>query len=632
MYISLYRRYRPQYFSEIIGQSAAVNLLRGSILRKNVSHAYLFSGPRGSGKTTLARILSRAVNCVDLQDDGEPCGKCTGCLSISSGESLDVIEIDGASNNGVDEIRELKSHVNLSPFSAKYKIYIIDEVHMLSLSAFNALLKTLEEPPDYVIFVLATTEPHKVPVTIRSRCQHIPFHRISEKEIAGYLPVIAEREGRTVEQKASMEIARQADGALRDALSLLEQAISASEGEINLEIVSGVLSGGSYADMEALLKKTRKEAPSGLAFLEDILARGASPSRILEYLYILSRNLWIASKWGEKPLESIGLSEDEILYLGSEKRYWSDEGLFRLMDICMQTVSLTRTGMRSDVLAGIVFSHLIDALNGEVHEPEATLETKEEENSIRENIISEEKKKKKGSVPPVKCKSFKTEANALQEPQWEKAPMVGAIEKEAGRTGDSRAGMISDPEWQKLMNKLAESMINLYACLINSSVFSEKDRLIIEFDSSKNRSFSVLSSPANAYALQQAVEDELDAELSIVMRCSEREVSFPFEGPGDGVTEHITPDVEEERISQESLFRTPETSGSDTEKLNYISSEMEESVPSEDRTENKANDKAFAGILDDVVKMTNGEVLYVKDQDITEAETAEEIENGEGLN
>jgi len=342
MYISLYRRYRPDNFQEVVGQEGAVKLLKGSVLRKNVSHAYLFSGPRGSGKTTLARILAKAVNCLDPARDGEPCGKCSSCVSITSGESLDVIEIDGASNNGVDEVRELKSHVNLSPFSARYKIYIIDEVHMLSISAFNALLKTLEEPPGYVIFVLATTEPHKVPVTIRSRCKHVPFHRISEKEISGYLPVIGEREGRIIDREACFEIARQSDGSLRDALSILEQAMSTSEGDIKSETISLVLSGGSYADMERLIKASRVDETSALTVIEDILSRGASPSRVLEYLYLLSRNLWIAARWGERTLESIDLTEEEIAFVCSEKEYWNEKGLLELMDFCMETMQSAR--------------------------------------------------------------------------------------------------------------------------------------------------------------------------------------------------------------------------------------------------------------------------------------------------
>lgn len=175
MYISLYRRYRPQSFSDMIGQSAAISVVTRAIQSGAVGHAYLFSGPRGCGKTTVARLFAKAVNCPDRKG-AEPCNECQTCRAIVEGSCLDVVEIDGASNNSVDEIRDLKERVALASFTCPYKIYIIDEVHMLSISAFNALLKTLEEPPERVVFILATTAPYKVPATIRSRCQHIPFH------------------------------------------------------------------------------------------------------------------------------------------------------------------------------------------------------------------------------------------------------------------------------------------------------------------------------------------------------------------------------------------------------------------------------------------------------------------------
>ena len=183
MYISLYRKYRPQKFSDMVGQSAAISLLQESLKEDKIGHAYLFSGPRGCGKTSAARLIAKSLICKKQSQTYEPCGECDDCISVAMGEHLDVIEIDGASNRGINEIRDLKTHVNLKPLSAGYKIYIIDEVHMLTEPAFNALLKTLEEPPQNVVFLLATTEPHKVPVTIRSRCQQIPFHRISTKDM-----------------------------------------------------------------------------------------------------------------------------------------------------------------------------------------------------------------------------------------------------------------------------------------------------------------------------------------------------------------------------------------------------------------------------------------------------------------
>ena len=221
MYISLYRRYRPQTFSDMVGQSAAVGVLLESLREGSLGHAYLFSGPRGCGKTSAARLVAKSLDCLNRGEDCEPCGVCENCRA--AGEHLDVIEIDGASNRGIGEIRDLKSHVSLKALSASYKVYIIDEVHMLTDAAFNALLKTLEEPPANVVFLLATTEPHKVPVTIRSRCQHIPFHRITIADTVSRLKHVCSQENIEADEEGIWEIARQADGALRDALSLLDQ-------------------------------------------------------------------------------------------------------------------------------------------------------------------------------------------------------------------------------------------------------------------------------------------------------------------------------------------------------------------------------------------------------------------------
>ena len=229
-YMALYRKWRPDTFEEVKGQDHIVTTLKNQLTHDRIGHAYLFCGTRGTGKTTVAKLFAKAVNC-EHPIDGSPCGTCASCRSISAGSSMNVIEIDAASNNGVDNIREIRDEVQYSPTEGKYKVYIIDEVHMLSIGAFNALLKTLEEPPSYVIFILATTEAHKIPITILSRCQRYDFRRISMDIISDRLSDLMEREGQQAEKKAIDYIAKVADGSMRDALSLLDQCIAFYLGE-----------------------------------------------------------------------------------------------------------------------------------------------------------------------------------------------------------------------------------------------------------------------------------------------------------------------------------------------------------------------------------------------------------------
>ncbi|MDE6761861.1 MAG: DNA polymerase III subunit gamma/tau [Lachnospiraceae bacterium] len=225
-YMALYRKWRPDEFEEVKGQEHVVTTLKNQIIHDRVGHAYLFCGTRGTGKTTVAKLFAKAVNCEHPLDDGSPCNECASCQAIQAGNSLNVIEIDAASNNGVDNIRDIRDEVQYSPTEGKYKVYIIDEVHMLSIGAFNALLKTLEEPPSYVIFILATTESHKIPITILSRCQRYDFRRISLETIYERLTELLSREGIEAEEKAVRYIAKAADGSMRDALSLLDQCIA----------------------------------------------------------------------------------------------------------------------------------------------------------------------------------------------------------------------------------------------------------------------------------------------------------------------------------------------------------------------------------------------------------------------
>jgi len=284
---ALYRKYRPRSFSEVIGQEHVTRTLQNALAAGRVVHAYLFSGPRGTGKTSTARILAKAVNC--LGEEGEkPCNDCFICRSVDEGRLLDLIEIDAASHTGVDDIRDLREKIHFAPSDARYKFYIIDEAHMLSTSAFNALLKTLEEPPAHAYFVLATTAPHKIPATILSRCQRFDFRPIPMKKIIGRLEWIAEQEGLEVEREALELIARQATGSMRDADSLLDQVASYGDKITLLQVqtIQGTTSSQAVADLVASL--AAREVSRGLDLINETIADGANPKQfgqeIIEYL------------------------------------------------------------------------------------------------------------------------------------------------------------------------------------------------------------------------------------------------------------------------------------------------------------------------------------------------------------
>lgn len=332
-YVALYRKFRPDSFEEVKGQDHIVTTLRNQIKAGRIGHAYLFTGTRGTGKTTIAKIMARAVNCEN-PIDGSPCGECPTCKAISSGASMNVIEIDAASNNGVDNIREIIEEVSYSPTEGKYKVYIIDEVHMLSAGAFNALLKTLEEPPSYVIFILATTEVHKIPITILSRCQRYDFKHIDAGTITGRLIDLMERESIQAQEKALRYIAKVADGSMRDALSLLDQCISFHIGEeLTYDKVLDVLGAVDTSVFSRLLKGILdRNVIECVDLLDEVIMKGRELTRFVSDFVWYLRNLLIV-KTSEDPSAAVDMSTENMKILREEAQMLEPEMMIRYIRI-----------------------------------------------------------------------------------------------------------------------------------------------------------------------------------------------------------------------------------------------------------------------------------------------------------
>ena len=357
-YTALYRKFRPQEFEDVKGQEHIVTTLKNQIKADRIGHAYLFCGTRGTGKTTIAKILARAVNC-EHPVDGSPCNTCKTCRAINEGTSMNVIEIDAASNNGVDNIREIREEVAYRPTTGKYKVYIIDEVHMLSTGAFNALLKTLEEPPSYVIFILATTEAHKIPITILSRCQRYDFRRITADTIAARLQELMDKEGNDVEEKAIRYIAKAADGSMRDALSLLDQCIAFYLGEkLTYEKVLENLGAVDTQVFSRMLRQILRQDTAGtIKTLDEIIIQGRELGQFVTYFIWYLRNLLLIST-SEHPEEAVDASAENLERMKEESSMVDAETLMRYIRIFSELSNQIKYASQKRVLVEIALIKL----------------------------------------------------------------------------------------------------------------------------------------------------------------------------------------------------------------------------------------------------------------------------------
>lgn len=504
-YIALYRKWRPLVFKDVVEQEHVVRTLKNSVSTGRIAHAYLFCGSRGTGKTTMAKILSRAINCLNPKE-GDPCNACEACRGILSGTIMDVVEIDAASNNSVDNVREIRDEVMYTPSSTKYKVYIIDEVHMLSSGAFNALLKTLEEPPSHVVFILATTEPHKLPATILSRCQRFDFRRISLESIIQRLDVIAGSNGVNLQRDAARLIARMAEGALRDAISILDQCIAMGSKEISysdvLNVV-GVVNDYFIADMVEAIKG--RNVAGVLEFVERLVMDGKDIAQFVSDLVFYFRNVLVC-KLTDKPGEILELSEEALTRLKELGKNVSKEEIILDIKELSSLEAALKWATHPRILLEVA---LIKLCEGNVAP---------DENDLLQRIAILEKKVQEGSfvlnaAPKEILAPKKAEGPA---PAW-KAPGVKPAETKEVKSAPASGGVLRPLTcWDTILDEVKKSgRMSLYTNLFNTKAAELDDRTIgIVFDSESSFSRANVSKNENI----EVVSGLLSKKLGKVVR------------------------------------------------------------------------------------------------------------------
>lgn len=507
MYQVLYRKWRPKTFSDVVGQPQVTETLKNELVSGRIAHAYLFTGSRGTGKTTCAKILAKAVNCLNPKD-GDPCGECKICRGIEDGSVMDIVEIDAASNNGVDSIRTLREEANFTPAAAKYRVYIIDEVHMLSVGAFNALLKTLEEPPAHVIFILATTEVHKLPATILSRCQRFDFHRIPPQEIASRLSYVAEREGASIEPQAALLIARLADGALRDALSILDQCFGRSK-TVTEDVV---VQTAGLAGREHLFHLTdavqRQDASAALELIDRLYASSKDMVRLCEELSSHFRNLMLI-KTMKNPKALLAVTESEYEELEKQARAVSIESILHAIDTLQATLEkMFRGGDRRIEFELAMLRLCSPRLDSS---PQALL---------RRIEALEQRAPQQAGAPPLKPaadsqpdapKAAKPVAPA-EEPSSEKAPEPPEPLKQKSEPhaepeqllGELRADAEQLAEWPEIIQALKNYSHTIAAAFNGSTAYVSGDYVLI--DAPNEIAFKLLRKPEQRENMRRAIQ------------------------------------------------------------------------------------------------------------------------------
>lgn len=463
-YQALYRAFRPQIFDDVVGQKHVTKTLRNAIMRDKESHAYLFSGPRGTGKTSIAKIFAKALNC-QFQNEGEPCNECDLCMSITDGSANDVIEIDAASNNGVDEIRNLREKVKYAPSMMPYKVYIIDEVHMLTTGAFNALLKTLEEPPGHAVFILATTEPHKIPATIISRCQRFDFKAIELAEIVERLKFVAAEEALDYDDEAIEYIARTSEGGMRDALSIMDQVIAYSNDSLTLDDAVMITGGIKSEELNNWLKLIEEENTKE-AFIQyhRFIDEGKEPARLIHELVYYIRDIILMKHSNE--------AHEDVAFYHTE-----DKVLYEMIDVLNDAMVMMRFSVNTSVHLEVVIVKLIEVLGRQtqtVEPPQVDLSHIEQKvDELERRLQHAQMPAEEPSKPAAKAKSVKrAERYSLSQ-----------IEKVLDRANKEDIVKLKDG-WPRVYQYVEEKGLHALRSLIRDSVpvAASDTHVLIKFD------------------------------------------------------------------------------------------------------------------------------------------------------
>jgi DNA polymerase-3 subunit gamma/tau len=506
-YIVFARKWRPKDFDSVLGQEHVTTTLRNAIANNRVAHAYIFSGPRGVGKTTTARIFAMALNCKENKGKG-PCGACDSCREISSGTNLDVIEIDGASNRGIDEVRSLRENIKFAPTRGKYKVYIIDEIHMLTEEAFNALLKTLEEPPAHAIFIFATTRPYKVPSTIISRCQRFDFKRLTVNEIAGKLKEIARSEKIEAEEEAIYTVARAAEGAMRDAESMLDQLVSFCGKKIDNESAAS-LSGTVGQDIlfDFTDKVVNKDTPGVLKLVDAMISGGKDIPQFINSLIVHFRNLLI-TRTADNLEDMIDLPKEMIAKLSEQARPFTNETLLYILTVLMNAQDEVRRAISQRIpleLAAIRLTRRDDIFS---------LTTILDRIEQMEKKISSAPKAEGGPAPEARSE-IKEETSGKPE----------RVERAAPKPLPEGAGLSFElicETWPNLLRGILSKKMSVALFLQPAQPLKLEDRILtIAFSREHRFNKEALEGNGNRKVIEAALNDILKHEVKVEMKVVE---------------------------------------------------------------------------------------------------------------